>query len=727
MLNEPLKYVTYTLLLIGVIISGLIALRMPFPNEDLFLAFSSGRDVLSGNLAEPDKWSFTMSGKVWIDQSWLSHLIYYFSFLKLSYLGPVLLKGLLLAISLGLLYLRCRSLSVSPGVSLIALILGTLSFSPFLKIRAENFGMLYFIILSNLLTNPKLSNRWRQICSICILAVWSNSHGSFMLGFFLIVIRCIIGIFSDLKVFHFRMYLSRFYSTNQLKNDVDCPDRYPKNETLEVKQKENALANKWHWIATIFAALLVISFVNPYGIENLVIPFKQLFTQSAFTDWVDWRPLLHWKTLFSNGWFKPLSVRPFLILLGILAFLLVGLLAQNKGRKTFTLFLCKLDRSDMLMELLIPLMVLSLVFKFQRMIIFAAPALIPILAILIRNWIEVMVVKTPLIEQTLRYRFKWVILAMITSICIVLIGTIFVKSVVIRYLPSNPLNFEKKAPPIIQQLMHHDISRYDMIYFMKKNNIRGRIFTDIHLSNYLLYHLPEIKLFFDLRAHSFFSEQIIKDYLLIGSPNSTEFAQGQKLMQQLDISFVVLDTTIGYYSDFSERLMKTKQWGSIYRDDGVIILANVLSKNTAHLTADEGLDHLWYEKSSTKVISKSHLSFFMKGFIQPELLNNLKKIQLSTPKHYAYRLIVKAMNGESNCLNEPTKDFLESEALRLTASDYMVSGGAYSILLSLFQVLVILEDNEKLCEPQKTDYKYRKWKRDILAVLKHIKTRYGGF
>jgi len=136
---------------------------------------------------------------------------------------------------------------------------------------------------------------------------------------------------------------------------------------------------------------------------------------------------------------------------------------------------------------------------------------------------------------------------------------------------------------------------------------------------------------------------------------------------------------------------------------------------------------IWYGKSSTKVISKSILSFFMKGLIQPKLLNSLIKIQRSAPNHFAYRLIVRAMNGDSPCLNKPTKDYLESEALRLSASNYMVSGGAYSILLSLLQALIILEKNDKLCGPQKTDYRYSKWRKDLTAVLKQIKNRYGGF
>jgi len=718
---------TRVLLSLCLFVAGLIAIGVPFPNEDLFLAFCSGRDVLSGNLAAPDKWSFTMHGKVWIDQSWLSHLIYYYSFLNLAYLGPVLLKVILLAASLELLYLRCRSLSISPGVSLIALTLGTLAFAPFLKIRAENFGMLYFIILSNLLTFPNFPNRWRQIGSVLTLGVWSNAHGSFMLGFVLVGVRCLIEIFNRFKVWNI-LIASPWIDPKKGLSITDVYKNKYLNRGISSINKKKLLQNDiWGWLATVFLALFIISFANPYGTDNLIVPFQQLFTQETTVKWVDWLPLLHWETLSTKGWFNPLSVRPFLVLLGIVGLFMIILVRGEGFRKISICIFEKTNNSIGIMEVSILLILMPLVFKFQRLITFAAPALIPILAILIQRWIEHAKIKVSWMVRVTKSRFNMAVFATLTCLCLFFLGVICFKSVGVRYLPSNPLNYERKALPVVQRLMSHDLMRKNAVQFMKKNNIHGRIFTNIFLSNYLLYHIPEIKLFFDLRAHSFFSDKIIKDYLLIDSSNSTEFAQGQKLMQQFDVSFVVLDTTTGYYSKLADRLMKTKQWACIYRDDRIIILASVLSKGSAHLTADGGLDRLWYGKSSTKVVSKSLLSFFMKGLIQPELLNSLIKIQRSTPKHYVYRLIVRAMNGDSNCLNEPTKDFLESEALRLSASNYMVSGGAYSILLSLFQVLVILENNDKLCEPQKADYKYSKWKREVTAVLKQIKTRYGGF
>src|SRR5208337_347539 len=120
-------------------IAFLIAVGMRFLNEDLFVALCSGRNTMAGLLAKPDQWSFTMPGKIWVDQSWLTHLIYYLSYSMLDDFGPVLLKALLLTLCLIVLHLQCRGRGAGMEATVAALIIGTLALAPFLQIRAENF------------------------------------------------------------------------------------------------------------------------------------------------------------------------------------------------------------------------------------------------------------------------------------------------------------------------------------------------------------------------------------------------------------------------------------------------------------------------------------------------------------------------------------------------------------------------------------------------------------
>ncbi len=249
-------------LFLCVVISGLIAWTMPFTNEDLFLALCAGRDIFAGRLAAPDQWCFSASGIVWVDHSWLSHLIYYLSYRWLEDLGPVLLKAALLSASLGLLYFRCRALSVPPGISMIALTLGTLSLAPFLKIRAENFGMFYFVLLTTILTLPPSQGKWRYPASLLVLGVWSNGHGSFMLGFLLIGLRFLVTLL-------YRM---------------------------EAKRGESAAAELLHeqsqdvswWAVTLALSVPIMAFANPYGPENLSMLSPQYVAKPITDLWIDW-------------------------------------------------------------------------------------------------------------------------------------------------------------------------------------------------------------------------------------------------------------------------------------------------------------------------------------------------------------------------------------------------------------------------------------------------------
>ena len=138
-------------LFLGLVISILIAWGMRFLNEDLYVAFCTGRDTVNGLTGKPDLWSFNTGGTVWVDQSWLSHLIYYLSYRFLGELGPVLLKGALLILCLVMIYLHCRGRGRSEEATLSALLLGVLSLAPFLQIRAENFGVVWFVCLAVIL------------------------------------------------------------------------------------------------------------------------------------------------------------------------------------------------------------------------------------------------------------------------------------------------------------------------------------------------------------------------------------------------------------------------------------------------------------------------------------------------------------------------------------------------------------------------------------------------
>ena len=560
-----------------------------FANEDLFLAFCSGRATLNGHLATPDQWAFTLHGTVWVDQSWLSHFLYYLSFHYLEYLGPVLIKGFLLLACVVLLYIRCRSFDITPEISLLAVTLGVLSCAPFLKIRGENFGMFLFVVMVMLLTSRASPVRWRQLGALVVLAVWSNSHGSFMLGFFLIAFRFMVDAF-------FTVWKPKRQPSPQLEDTPDTgKESTHHSDTPQRPPVAQSVDDVWGWLATTVLAVGVMAFLNPYGHENLVIPFRQLFTPTVTTEWVDWRPLFHWHTFFTRGFFRPVSVLPF-ILLSALTVLLLVLPAVSAGiRQGISLLFSKSAGADKVMALLIPLLLAPLVLKYQRMILFAATAMVPPVAILIQGAMVSFGKRVSQMRESGESGYRAPVTLALSVLLLATVSLVFYKSVFIRHLSGNPLTFLSRDQPLISRLMSRNFMRTDVVRFLNSNHIKGRVFTNVHLSGYLLFHVPDIRVYFDLRAQSVFPDEIVRGYLSVVA-RRTPIESILQFLDRSGIDLVVLDTSKSSNAWVADRLMQTMKWGCIYADEWVIVLAGRDSPRLGSMVKSANLDRLHYER-----------------------------------------------------------------------------------------------------------------------------------
>lgn len=680
-------------------VSGLIALSMPFTNEDLFLALCAGRDVFAGRLAAPDQWSFSVPGTMWTDQSWLSHLIYYISYLWMEDLGPVILKAALLAMTAGLLYFRCRRLDISLGISLLAVSLGILSVAPFLKIRAENFGMFYFVLTGTILILPPTWGKWRYLGVLAALAVWSNSHGSFMLGFLLIGLRLFVSL-----LYRFE---AKFGASE-------------KAGTLRLRGKDSAA-----WAVTLGVSILVMAFANPYGPENLSMVFRQLSATSVTDVWIDWQPLLHGPSLLDRGFFKAFSTRPFVMTLVLTLAALLSTIAMMKNRRLSLASLTE-SRSDPLMEALIPLMIAPLVFKFQRMILFAAPALVPILGLIMQGWLSAAKARFPRIGESF-ISGKAASVKAIAALCgLALLGAVLFKSLA-RYSEVNPMNGTLESRGFASRLLSHNLSRVDAVRFLKKNGIHGRVFTNLFLSDYLLFGVPEIKLFFDLRAQSFYPDSVVKAYLSVFNPHQDDLERLPETVERTGTELVILDTADRpYYFTLAAILMESGKWVCIYKDQYLVILAKA-DPLLFHFTEDpDRLDSLWYGRPETRVVSQAFFAQFKKGSIEPPLLKELEHSLRKRPDPEAYELLAAAMQGNSRCLNKETKEFLDSEAAGLASVGPSVPGGVLTHCQSALKLLRFLEANEATCGSPKGVERYRSTRAQLVGIMNRVKDRYGG-
>ena len=160
---DSLRLITVIVLVLAVVQAFLIGICNWGVNSDLFLGLASGKSTLHGNLAKTDQWSFTAQDRVWIDQSWLSNIFFYLFYRFLGAAGPVLIKILLLAGCVVILFYRCRRFGASVEVALFSLWLGLMAAAPFIRIRGENFGAFYFVAFVALLAHADVSKLARRI------------------------------------------------------------------------------------------------------------------------------------------------------------------------------------------------------------------------------------------------------------------------------------------------------------------------------------------------------------------------------------------------------------------------------------------------------------------------------------------------------------------------------------------------------------------------------------
>ncbi len=252
------------LLILSVSLASVVALTTRYVNEDLFGGLAAGRDICQGMLAAADHWSFTAPGNVWVNQAWLSHLLLYVSYDRLGPFGPLCLKVVLFGGCLAIILFRCRSLGASTEVSLIALLGGLLAVGPFVGLRQENFGLFFFIAFSALLTTNAFSRLVRGGGLLVVMALWSNFHGSFMLGLALVMAKA--GLVT-------------------VRNLVARAAHHANSSWKDATE----------WCLLAGASVVIAATANPYGIANVTMPFRQLGTATVTEHSADWLPLLRFQ------------------------------------------------------------------------------------------------------------------------------------------------------------------------------------------------------------------------------------------------------------------------------------------------------------------------------------------------------------------------------------------------------------------------------------------------
>ncbi len=302
-----------TLLAFGAAVMAMVAIWLVFrPIGDLYVALGAGRDIVQGKMGSPDEWSFTAAERVWINQNWGTHLMYYLSYIWGGEWGLLSVKaGLVALLGVGVA-LACRARRVSWPVCWVVAGAVLLAGKEFIDQRPNLTSLALDPILLWLLYRSR-NHPHRIWWAAALLALWANMHGGFFFG---------IGMMG-------------LWTVCQL---LACAIK---------RGVGHSIRTNWPLVAATGAAILSAGLLTPFGL------FQAAGSETFLRDWNlthplimagsdVWRKVREWVGVWSLAEMNYGSAWEFCVLLGILGVLgfarLVRVLVARRSVKSKHLY-----------------------------------------------------------------------------------------------------------------------------------------------------------------------------------------------------------------------------------------------------------------------------------------------------------------------------------------------------------------------------------------------------
>lgn len=163
-------------------------------DPDLGWHLRVGEDILaSGSAPRADLYNFTLEGRTWVDHEWLFDAALYWIYDRLGYLALNIFFALIIVATMILMnvFVHRALPAIAPAVKtgLIAFfqIFGLLAMAPHLGIRMQEISLLYLVILLAALHRYGRTGNPRILAVLPpLFCLWANTHGSFLIGLFLV-------------------------------------------------------------------------------------------------------------------------------------------------------------------------------------------------------------------------------------------------------------------------------------------------------------------------------------------------------------------------------------------------------------------------------------------------------------------------------------------------------------------------------------------------------------
>jgi hypothetical protein len=160
----------------------LIAVVMPYTDYDWGWHYRYGEYLVThGHILRHDIYSWTMPGYEWVNHSWLYDPILYFLYNRISFFG-LAIAGATAGVLVFYMCIRHAPLAFWQK-AVLAVFFAALAKEALLQgLRTQVVGLVVLALFVELLYRERLGQRWVYWAFPCLFCLWTNLHGSFLLG-----------------------------------------------------------------------------------------------------------------------------------------------------------------------------------------------------------------------------------------------------------------------------------------------------------------------------------------------------------------------------------------------------------------------------------------------------------------------------------------------------------------------------------------------------------------
>lgn len=242
---------TWVFIFLSIIFLAFFFKASVFLDPDFGWHYQMGNLITESGIPKLDPFSYTKPSFEFVDHEWLTNVLIYKIHLRIGYIGMAIIWSLLM---IAVLYISIFKINVSKAKNIVkteltkatVVAIGAGLFIHQFGVRPQVISWLFISVLLWVLGSYNDKPKIKYLIPLLFL-VWANMHGMFVLG--------IVTLSISLSI------------KSIIKKQIDLTD------------------------ASIFFTSLVLTFINPYGVNLWKEVFSTFFDYSSRMQIMEWRPV----------------------------------------------------------------------------------------------------------------------------------------------------------------------------------------------------------------------------------------------------------------------------------------------------------------------------------------------------------------------------------------------------------------------------------------------------